>query len=62
MKKYKTRAVDEILKNKLQSKGAVIVEMVWKNNHSYASSRKCIKNDEPSNRNANIRLSEFVPE
>lgn len=64
MKDYKTRIVDNILKEKLESKGAVVIEgPKWcgKTTTAMEVAGSVLRMDEPSKREVNIQLSEIDP-
>lgn len=64
MKDYKTRIVDNILKEKLDSKGAVVIEgPKWcgKTTTAMEVAGSVLRMDEPSKREVNIQLSEIDP-
>ncbi|WP_352398056.1 DUF4143 domain-containing protein [[Clostridium] aminophilum] len=65
MKEYKPRIVDEMLKDKLEAKGAVVIEgPKWcgKTTTAMQVANSVLRMDEPSRRDANIQLSEIAPE
>lgn len=65
MKEYKSRIADEILKDKLKAKGAVIIEgPKWcgKTTTAMQVAGSVLRVDEPSKRDVNIQLSEIAPE
>lgn len=65
MRKYKARIVDDILKDKLEAKGAVVIEgPKWcgKTTTALQVAGSVIRMDEPSKREANIQMSEIAPE
>ncbi|SFR75083.1 ATP-binding protein [[Clostridium] aminophilum] len=65
MKEYKPRIVDDILKDKLEAKGAVVIEgPKWcgKTTTAMQVANSVLRMDEPSKRDANIQLSEIAPE
>ena len=65
MKEYKPRIVDDILKDKLEAKGAVVIEgPKWcgKTTTAMQIANSVLRMDEPSRRDANIQLSEIAPE
>ncbi|MDD6195296.1 MAG: DUF4143 domain-containing protein [[Clostridium] aminophilum] len=65
MKEYKPRVVDEMLKDKLEAKGAVVIEgPKWcgKTTTAMQVANSVLRMDEPSRRDANIQLSEIAPE
>ncbi|MGO4971087.1 ATP-binding protein [[Clostridium] aminophilum] len=65
MKEYKPRIVDDILKDKLEAKGAVVIEgPKWcgKTTTAMQVANSVLRMDEPSRRDANIQLSEIAPE
>ncbi len=65
MKEYKQRIADEILKDKLEAKGAVIIEgPKWcgKTTTAMQVAGSVLRMDEPSKRDVNIQMSEIAPE
>ena len=65
MKKYMPRVVDSILTDKLDSKGAVIIEgPKWcgKTTTAMQLAKSMIRMDEPSKRDANIQMADIAPE
>ena len=65
MKDYRQRIVDEMLKEKLKAKGAVIIEgPKWcgKTTTAMQIAGSVLRMDEPSKREANIQMSEIAPE
>lgn len=65
MKEYKPRIADEILKDKLEAKGAVIIEgPKWcgKTTTAMQVAGSVLRMDEPSKRDVNIQMSEIAPE
>lgn len=65
MKDYRPRIVDEMLKEKLKAKGAVIIEgPKWcgKTTTAMQIAGSVLRMDEPSKREANIQMSEIAPE
>ena len=64
MKEYKARIVDDMLKAKLESKGAVIIEgPKWcgKTTTAMQDAGSILRLDEPSKRETNIQMSEIDP-
>ena len=64
MKEYKSRIADEILKDKLKAKGAVIIEgPKWcgKTTTAMQFAGSVLRVDEPSKRDVNIQMSEIAP-
>ncbi len=64
MKDYKSRIVDSILKEKLEAKGAVVIEgPKWcgKTTTAMEVAGSVLRMDEPSKREVNIQLSEIDP-
>ena len=64
MKEYKTRIVDNILKEKLEAKGAVVIEgPKWcgKTTTAMQVAGSILRMDEPRNREANIQMAEIDP-
>ena len=65
MKKYRPRVADAILKDKLESKGAVVIEgPKWcgKTTTAMQVAKSVIRMDEPSRRNTNIQMADIAPE
>lgn len=65
MDRYRERVVDEILKEKLEQKGAIVIEgPKWcgKTTTALQVSKSVLRMDKPCERAANIRLSEIAPE
>ena len=65
MKEYRPRIVDEMLKDKLEAKGAVLIEgPKWcgKTTTALQVAASVLRMDEPSRRAANIQMSEIEPE
>ena len=65
MREYRPRIVDEILKDKLEAKGAVVIEgPKWcgKTTTAMQIARSVLRMDEPSKRETNIQMSEIAPE
>ena len=65
MKKYRIRIVDEMLKDKLEAKGAVVIEgPKWcgKTTTAMQVAGSILRMDEPSKRETNIQMSEIAPE
>ncbi len=65
MKEYKARVVDDILQDKLEAKGAVVIEgPKWcgKTTTAMQVAKSILRMDEPSKRDANIQMSEITPE
>ena len=65
MKDYRPRIVDEMLKEKLKAKGAVIIEgPKWcgKTTTAMQIAGSVLRMEEPSKREANIQMSEIAPE
>lgn len=65
MKEYRARVVDEILKDKLEAKGAVLIEgPKWcgKTTTALQVATSVLRVDQPSRRTANIQMSEIEPE
>lgn len=65
MKEYRPRIVDEMLKDKLEAKGAVIIEgPKWcgKTTTAMQIAGSVLRVDEPSKRDSNIQMSEIAPE
>ena len=64
MKEYRVRIVDDMLKDKLESKGAVIIEgPKWcgKTTTAMQVAGSILRIDEPSKRETNIQMSEIDP-
>jgi hypothetical protein len=64
MREYKKRIVDEILKDKLEAKGAVVIEgPKWcgKTTTAMQMAGSVLRMDEPAKRDTNIQLSEIDP-
>ena len=64
MKEYKARIVDNILKEKLEAKGAVVIEgPKWcgKTTTAMQVAGSILRMDEPRNREANIQMAEIDP-
>ena len=64
MKEYKARIVDNILKEKLEAKGAVVIEgPKWcgKTTTAIQVAGSILRMDEPRNREANIQMAEIDP-
>ena len=64
MKDYKARIVDDMLKEKLESKGAVVIEgPKWcgKTTTAIQVAGSILRMDEPRNREANIQMAEIDP-
>ncbi len=64
MKNYKKRIADDMLRDKLEEKGAVVVEgPKWcgKTTTSLQIAKSVIRMDEPSKRDANIQMSQIDP-
>ena len=64
MKEYRARIVDDMLKDKLESKGAVIIEgPKWcgKTTTAMQVAGSILRMDEPSKRETNIQMSEIDP-
>ena len=64
MKDYKARIVDDMLKEKLESKGAVVIEgPKWcgKTTTAMQVAGSILRMDEPRNREANIQMAEIDP-
>lgn len=64
MKEYKVRIVDSMLKDKLEAKGAVVIEgPKWcgKTTTAMQVSGSILRMDEPSKRETNIQMSEIDP-
>jgi uncharacterized protein len=62
---YRSRIVDEILKDKLEAKGAVLIEgPKWcgKTTTALQVAGSVLRMDEPSRRDANIQMAEIEPE
>lgn len=65
MKKYKSRVVDSMLMDKLDAKGAVVIEgPKWCGKTTTATrlAKSVIRMDEPSKRDANIQMADIAPE
>ena len=65
MKEYKPRVADSILKDKLEAKGAVVIEgPKWcgKTTTAMQLAKSIIRMDEPSKRAANIQMADIAPE
>ncbi len=65
MKEYRPRIVDEMLEDKLEAKGAVLIEgPKWcgKTTTALQVAASVLRMDEPSRRDANIQMSEIEPE
>lgn len=65
MKKYRNRIVDEILKEKLQAKGTVVIEgPKWcgKTTTAIQIAGSVLRMDEPNKRDTNIALSQIDPQ
>lgn len=65
MKEYKPRVADTILKEKLEAKGAVIIEgPKWcgKTTTAMQVAKSIVRMDEPSRRDANIQMADIAPE
>ena len=64
MKEYKKRIVDEILLDKLEAKGAVVIEgPKWcgKTTTAMQVAKSILRMDEPNKRNANIQMADIAP-
>ena len=64
MKEYKARIVDNMLKEKLEAKGAVVIEgPKWcgKTTTAMQVADSILRMDEPRNREANIQMAEIDP-
>lgn len=64
MNEYKPRIVDEMLKDKLEAKGAILIEgPKWcgKTTTALQVAGSVLRMDEPSKRDANIQMSEIDP-
>jgi predicted AAA+ superfamily ATPase len=64
VKEYKKRIVDEVLNDKLEAKGAVVIEgPKWcgKTTTALQVAKSVIRMDEPAKRENNIRMSEIEP-
>lgn len=64
MREYKRRIVDDLLKDKLEAKGAILIEgPKWcgKTTTALQVAKSTIRMDEPSKRENNIRMSEIDP-
>ena len=65
MKKYKARVADALLKDKLEAKGAVVIEgPKWcgKTTTAMQVAKSVIRMDEPSRRDTNIQMADIAPE
>ena len=65
MKKYKARVADAILKDKLEAKGAVVIEgPKWcgKTTTAMQVAKSVVRMDEPSKRDTNIQMADIAPE
>ncbi len=65
MKKYMVRVADAILKDKLEAKGAVVIEgPKWcgKTTTAMQVAKSVIRMDEPSRRDTNIQMADIAPE
>lgn len=65
MKKYKARVADALLKDKLEAKGAVVIEgPKWcgKTTTAMQVAKSIIRMDEPSRRDTNIQMADIAPE
>ncbi len=65
MKKYKARVADAILNDKLEAKGAVVIEgPKWcgKATTAMQMAKSVIRMDEPSKRDTNIQMADIAPE
>ena len=65
MKEYKRRIADKILKDKLEAKGAVVIEgPKWcgKTTTAMQIAQSVLRMDEPSKRDENIKMAEIAPE
>lgn len=65
MKEYRPRIVDEMLKDRLEAKGAVVIEgPKWcgKTTTAMQVASSVLRMDEPSRRDSNIQMSEIAPE
>lgn len=64
MKEYKNRVVDEILADKLEAKGAVLIEgPKWcgKTTTAFQQAKSVLRMDDPAKREENIAMSELNP-
>ena len=64
MKEYRPRIVDEMLKDKLDAKGGVLIEgPKWcgKTTTAMQIAGSVLRMDEPSRRDSNIQMSEIDP-
>lgn len=64
MKEYRPRIVDEMIKDKLEAKGAIVIEgPKWcgKTTTALQVAGSVLRMDEPSKRDANIQMSEIDP-
>ncbi|WP_026834811.1 ATP-binding protein [Eubacterium xylanophilum] len=64
MKEYRARIVDDILKDKLEAKGAVVIEgPKWcgKTTTALQVSNSTLRMDEPSKRDSNIEMADVAP-
>jgi len=65
MKEYKARVVDSMLMDKLDAKGAVVIEgPKWcgKTTTAMRLAQSVIRMDEPAKRAANIQMADIAPE
>ena len=65
MREYKARIVDRILQDKLEAKGAVVIEgPKWcgKTTTAMQVAGSVLRMDEPSKRESNIQMSQIAPE
>lgn len=65
MKEYRARVADNILKDKLEAKGAVVIEgPKWcgKTTTAMQLAKSVIRMDEPSRRDTNIQMADIAPE
>lgn len=65
MKRYRARVADAILKDKLEAKGAVVIEgPKWcgKTTTAMQVAKSVIRMDEPSKRDMNIQMADIAPE
>ena len=65
MKKYKARVADALLKDKLEAKGAVVIEgPKWcgKTTTAMQVAKSVLRMDEPSRRDTNIQMADIAPE
>lgn len=65
MKRYRARVADAILKDKLEAKGAVVIEgPKWcgKTTTAMQVAKSAIRMDEPSKRDMNIQMADIAPE